>query len=89
MPWTNSPRSKQTLKMKTIVGVDNTGFYESALNLMARLRIASADVEVVHVDDSRMFGGHLEFGFASEVEVAQMDLDDSLLISAEVISKTL
>ncbi len=75
--------------MKTIVGVDGTGYYESTLNLLARLRPQEVDIEVIHVDDSKLLVSKQEFGFISGAELSQINSDDTLIMHAKVISEAL
>jgi hypothetical protein len=75
--------------MKTLVGIDNTGNYEAALNLLSRLAFDDLQLEVVHVDDSNIMHGKRSFGFAGAAEIARMDQDDSLILGAEMTAKAL
>jgi len=75
--------------MKTLVGIDNTGNYEAALNLLSRLAFDDLQLEVVHVNDSNILHGKRSFGFASSAEIARMDQDDSLILGAEMTAKAL
>ena len=65
--------------MKAILGVDEARTYLPVLNLLSRLRLADLDLELVHVDHSGIVGTKKDFGFAGGAELAQLDVDDSVI----------
>ena len=73
--------------LKAMIGIDEGGSYLSALNLLARLRIADTEVEVVHADETQVIDPRSEFGYVTESEIAQISHDDVLISGAEGLAK--
>ena len=65
--------------LRAIIGIDEGGSYLAVLNLLARLKIAETEVEVVHADETHVVDPRSEFGYVSDAEIAQIDFDEALL----------
>ena len=73
--------------LRAIIGIDEGGSYLAVLNLLARLKIAETEVEVVHADETHVVDPRSEFGYVSDPEIAQIDFDEALLSGAEALAK--
>ena len=73
--------------LRAIIGIDEGGSYLAVLNLLARLKIAETEVEVVHADETHVVDPRSEFGYVSDAEIAQIDFDEALLSGAEALAK--
>jgi len=69
--------------MKVVVGVDASGFYESAIRLLSRLKIDPLDIELLHIDEVPQSYPEEAFAWTSEVLDAMEKLDEKILSQAE------
>ncbi|MDR3691825.1 MAG: universal stress protein [Fimbriimonas sp.] len=75
--------------MNTIVGVDITGTYESALRILARLKIDSTTLKLVHVDEPPLFSHDEGLSWTPEFLELRDRFDEGALNDAGAVATDL